>query len=1770
MWTPPINLLHSRSYVNQSPSPAVLKKPPSESPQPPNVEKPALKWVPVPSIKVEPLVSLDEVIGQITLACSRSKVSRAEISLFCEQLNIALLNSACPMPKHDQVRFVQLSCLLQELPRSEDWNGLKGDLEAHLRRTNEQAIYDYKESFLPGFWPLHAKILALPGVTLDLFGNAIRSLCECLRNEKSNDDWARRLDALLPKLLRPTRDNFSQDSTLENVILSCTSLLFILKKRTTGNCEKAKIALEIVQKSYQSFKANRADQEISVELAAPQVHSLRLDSETGLNLFNPTVYEGYDGYVRFNHGLSFCLESDGKAKIPSEQEWIRLVLGQILGYSRDLFTFMKVGMVPPGSKSMVNYVLRVGLDHKNQELTREEKSLEFVISLLVGSKETREESFLNSSVDAAVVEKFSELSSHGIVLDCLILLEQHSQSYARWIKEEALGKENLHLDEGSALPFPLFITPKFALDLHDSLNHLMNKLKVGRVTHKDLEYVMPTPSLLNDNARQWIIQETIAFLQSLNPNTLSMFDRVSLMGKTLARFPEVSASPHLGWNESETGEKHFYQAVKQGHVALVRRFLEEEKTAKTNLGTSSLLAQTLGDKAETALSIAASDFHFKAVQLLLRYGKGSTGVMNAIFSCLERFTEAPTRVALIVGSLLHQVSCDQLNRTVGRKGWTLLHLLVSVSKPAPEVADPLLIQLVRKGALLNIVSIDGSTPLDLAIEMKDQRMAHRLIQLGALCAPSLFGPNPLELSDFLPQEDFLSLKSRDLALRWFIDLTDFGKYPRVEETLKSYLFKGSLSGPHVNETSLPQSILNKNCEAKEMEETEVPALFRFKLPPCDYDLQEFMRPLLSSLSNEAFEPHQVDCFQESGVGFAVQGFFDALFMQGIAYSELIKISLNVGLPKYLLMRQKIKGISLAEVLNTAGDQSPLQSLNPGAFSQLAIMSMLLNFEDKRPDSFILESLPDGTLRLVCVDPSTAFFRETELHLYSEQKGNRASLRNILFCLDQMQWKVDSATRQSFLRIQPLNCVKKWLDQLNILNKVCYGVFQDSNQVKPGKIWFPSGFITHLMNKIFRLQAILKEPLEFTHLELLFLLDPELTKYYQRAFKRTDPLKRFASLWDIEGVFTLLKDDVPVSDIFNKMPIRSYSDRGNLTDLSAATKEYEVVAAEIKNLKDSADSISEGLRKGRGVSFQNFMGLQLDDSKQKIISKFDFAFEEKDIHFQNPVVKTSLKGYYQSISFRDYSLSEPEIQLLLDHSPFLQALELDGVQGASAVLQKLSGAKYLRSLTIRNVQNITELNLSELMIEELSMTGCYQLESLRVPSSLKQLHLQNCPLLFEVKASATHFLTEFSCQNCPQLQPWQQLFIPWYDRNKACNIHLTQVPVRPVTKTLWPVLQAIAREPDSLAILETLKASEGNALGKYIDVLRPFFHGPTDRLELSATGATDDDLEVFGGWFPQLRKLKLTGKPPNGFSDAGLKAFLLNSSQLTRLEIAFCPAVTDGGVEHLLKKLPGLLFLGIKRCGSITDRSLTLIASSRHNLRGLALSGCKEITDKGVSQLAQKCHQLESLDFSGLRQMTDRSLKPLLEKNPFLTSLDVAGCKILRKSISEAIQSGLKLRHLNLSHSHTADTTSAILEALATGCPHLQYLGLRGCSFEMSSLEACLRGCGALVYLDLSGNGYLADADSSQIAGFSPQLETLNLSFCKVSDIGFKNILKACPALKKLDISSCRGITKNSLEAIPELVPRLQILTFQKAIGSTILPRDLEALQEMIKGLTIQG
>jgi hypothetical protein len=91
-------------------------------------------------------------------------------------------------------------------------------------------------------------------------------------------------------------------------------------------------------------------------------------------------------------------------------------------------------------------------------------------------------------------------------------------------------------------------------------------------------------------------------------------------------------------------------------------------------------------------------------------------------------------------------------------------------------------------------------------------------------------------------------------------------------------------------------------------------------------------------------------------------------------------------------------------------ETVLARLDPASFSEAAILAMLTMPEDGKPDNYICEELPSGTVRLVCIDNDHSFApAAAELGLHAHFR-----VKCILFCLENMYEPIDPSTRSALL------------------------------------------------------------------------------------------------------------------------------------------------------------------------------------------------------------------------------------------------------------------------------------------------------------------------------------------------------------------------------------------------------------------------------------------------------------------------------------------------------------------------------------------------------------------------------------------------------------------------------------------------------------------------------------------------------------------------------------------------------------------------------------
>ncbi|CAN1276870.1 F-box/LRR-repeat protein 3 [Linum perenne] len=242
----------------------------------------------------------------------------------------------------------------------------------------------------------------------------------------------------------------------------------------------------------------------------------------------------------------------------------------------------------------------------------------------------------------------------------------------------------------------------------------------------------------------------------------------------------------------------------------------------------------------------------------------------------------------------------------------------------------------------------------------------------------------------------------------------------------------------------------------------------------------------------------------------------------------------------------------------------------------------------------------------------------------------------------------------------------------------------------------------------------------------------------------------------------------------------------------------------------------------------------------------------------------------------------------------------------------------------------------------------------------------------------------------------------------------------------------------------------------------------------------------------LQSLKLDGCL---VTSDGLKAIGNLCSSITELSLSKCTGVTDEGLSSLVSKHRDLKKLDITCCRRITDVSIAHIANTCTNLTSLKMESCTLVPREAFVLIGQRCHFLEELDLTD-NEIDDEGLKSISRCSK-LSSLKLGIClNITDDGLSHIGIYCSKLTELDLYRS--AGIGDSGILAIASGCPDLEMINMSYCKditdSSLISLSKCLR------------------------------LNTFESRGCSlITSLGLAAIAVGCRQLSKLDVKKCHSI-----------------------------------------------
>jgi hypothetical protein len=135
--------------------------------------------------------------------------------------------------------------------------------------------------------------------------------------------------------------------------------------------------------------------------------------------------------------------------------------------------------------------------------------------------------------------------------------------------------------------------------------------------------------------------------------------------------------------------------------------------------------------------------------------------------------------------------------------------------------------------------------------------------------------------------------------------------------------------------------------------------------------------------------------------------------------------------------------------------------------------------------------------------------------------------------------------------------------------------------------------------------------------------------------------------------------------------------------------------------------------------------------------------------------------------------------------------------------------------------------------------------------------------------------------------------------------------------------------------------------------------------------------------------------------------------LRRVELSWCPALTDAGLTSLVERCgPADRLRDVSFAGTcVTDVGAAALAAGCPRIRRVDLSHCRSITDRGVRALAVGCRRLERVSFAGCGHVSDAGLEALIRNCLALTSVDFSQTTL--KTVTPLVLAASRLSRLNV-------------------------------------------------------------------------------------------------------------------------------------------------------------
>lgn len=316
-----------------------------------------------------------------------------------------------------------------------------------------------------------------------------------------------------------------------------------------------------------------------------------------------------------------------------------------------------------------------------------------------------------------------------------------------------------------------------------------------------------------------------------------------------------------------------------------------------------------------------------------------------------------------------------------------------------------------------------------------------------------------------------------------------------------------------------------------------------------------------------------------------------------------------------------------------------------------------------------------------------------------------------------------------------------------------------------------------------------------------------------------------------------------------------------------------------------------------------------------------------------------------------------------------------------------------------------------------------------------------------------------------------------------------------------------------------------------------------------TGDEDQDLESDGYLSRCLEGKKAT--------DIRLAAIAVGTSSrggLGKLSIRGSNSlrgVSNLGLSSIAHGCPSLKALTLWNVPYIGDDGLSEIAKGCNLLEKLDLCQCPTISNKALIAIAENCPNLTSLNIESCSKIGNEGLEAIGRLCPKLHSVSIKDCPLVRDhGVSNLLSTASMLSKVKLQSVNITDFSLAVIGHYGKAITNLVLSGLQNVSEKGFWVMGNAQGLQKLTSLTVTSCRGITDVSLEAIGKGCINLKQMCLrKCCFVSNNGMVAFAKAAGSLECLQLEECNRVTLSGIVgALSNCGTKLKSLTLVKCMG----------------------